>query len=95
MLDPRSPRIKPHELTHETPAGLHISMGASNTNRLNKAIEKAGTSKAVVERRTPIKLLSIIDDPEHPPHQTLDRLLSLTERFGFAVTQTDTGNLTP
>ena len=57
------------------------SIGASDTNRLNKLIRKAGsvigckqdTVEAVVERRTLNKLLSIMDNPDHPLHLTLDR----------------------
>ena len=52
------------------------SIGASNTNRLNKLIRKAGsvigckqdTFEAVVERRSLNKLLSIMDNPDHPLH---------------------------
>ena len=57
------------------------SIRASDTNRLNKLIKKAGsvigvkpdTFEAVVERRTLNKLLSIMDNPDHPLHHTLDR----------------------
>ena len=57
------------------------SIGAGDTNRLNKLIKKAGsavgckldTADEVVEKRTLNKLLSILDNPEHPLHQLLDR----------------------
>ena len=57
------------------------SIGAGDTNRLNKLIKKAGsvigckpdTVESVVERRTLDKLLSIMDNPEHPLHHLLDR----------------------
>jgi hypothetical protein len=57
------------------------SIGAGNTNRLNKLIRKAGsvigcnldTLEAVVERRMLNKLLAILDNPDHPLHPLLDR----------------------
>ena len=57
------------------------SIGAGDTNRLNKLIKKAGsvigckpdTVESVVERRTLDKLLSIMDNTEHPLHHLLDR----------------------
>ena len=57
------------------------SIGASDTNRLNKLIKTAGSVigckmdefEAVVERRTMNKLLSIMDNPDHPLHLTPDR----------------------
>ena len=60
---------------------LGSSIGASDTNRLNKLIRKAGsvigckqdTLEAVMERRTLKKLLSIMDNPLHPLHLTLVR----------------------
>ena len=63
------------------------SIRASDTNRLNKLIKKAGsviglkpdTFEAVVERRTLNKLLSIMDNPDHPLH-TLSPLLKLLYR---------------
>ena len=56
------------------------SIVAGDTNRLNKQIKKAGsiigckpdTSEVVVERRTLIKLLSVMDNPDHPLHHLLD-----------------------
>lgn len=60
------------------------SIGAGETNRLNKLIKKAGSVigckqdslEAVVERRILNKLLSIMDNPDHPLHHTLDKQLS-------------------
>ena len=57
------------------------SIGAGDTNRLNKLIKKAGsvigckldTFQGTVERRTLDKLFSILDNPEHPLHNLLDR----------------------
>lgn len=57
------------------------SIGASDTNRINKLIRRAGsvigckqdTVEAVVERRTLNKLFSIMDNPDQPLHHTLDR----------------------
>ena len=51
------------------------STGADDTNRLNKVIKKASsiisckpdTFEVAAERRTPNKLLSIMDNPDHPP----------------------------
>ena len=56
------------------------SIGAGDTNRLNKLIKKAGsvigckldTLENAVERRTLNRLLSIMENPEHPLHQLLD-----------------------
>ncbi|XP_068441989.1 uncharacterized protein [Clinocottus analis] len=55
------------------------SIGAGDTNRLNKLVKKAGSIigckqehlEQVVERRTLKKLLSILDHPHHPLHQLL------------------------
>jgi len=76
------------------------SLRASDTNRLDKIIKKAGSVvghrlesfESVAERRTLNKLLSIMDNEEHPLHLTLvrqrssfsDRLLQLrcrTDRY--------------
>ncbi|KAK0139056.1 Somatostatin [Merluccius polli] len=64
------------------------SIRASDTNRLDKIIKKAGSVlglrlesfESVVERRTLKKLLSIIDNDQHPLHHTVafsHRLLQL------------------
>ncbi len=53
---------------------------ASDTNRLDKIIKKAGSVlglrlesfETVVERRTLNKLLSIMDNDQHPLHHTVD-----------------------
>ena len=55
------------------------SIGAGDTNRLNKLVKKAGSIigckqdylEQVVERRTLKKLLSILDNPDHPLHHLL------------------------
>ena len=55
------------------------SIGAGDTSRLNKLIRKAGSIigckldslEKVVERRTLKKLLSILDNPDHPLHHLL------------------------
>ena len=61
---------------------LGSSIGASDTNRLNKLIKKAGSVigckqdrklEAVIERRTLKKLLSIMDNSLYPLHFTLVR----------------------
>ena len=57
------------------------SIRASDTNRLEKIIKKAGSVlglrlesfESVVERRTLNKLLSIIDNDQHPLHHTVVR----------------------
>ncbi|KAK0147391.1 hypothetical protein N1851_013140 [Merluccius polli] len=57
------------------------SIRASDTNRLDKIIKKAGSVlglrlesfESVVERRTLKKLLSIIDNDQHPLHHTVVR----------------------
>ena len=57
------------------------SIRASDTNRLEKIIKKAGSVlglrlesfESVVERRTLNKLLSIIDNDQHPRHHTVVR----------------------
>ena len=57
------------------------STRASDTNRLDKIIKKAGSVlgcrldsfETVVERRTLNKLLSIMDNDQHPLHHTVDR----------------------
>ena len=57
------------------------SIRASDTNRLDKIIKKAGSVlglrlesfETVVERRTLNKLLSIMDNDQHPLHHTVDR----------------------
>ena len=64
------------------------SIIASDANRLNKLIRKAGsiigcrqdTFQSVVERRTLNKLLSIMDNPDHPLHHTIDRQRSTFSR---------------
>lgn len=53
---------------------------AKDANRLNKLIRKAEsvvgsklvTLEEVVEDRTLVKLLAIMDNPSHPLHKTLD-----------------------
>ncbi len=60
---------------------FYQSVVAGALNRLNKLITKAGsiigckldTFEEVMERRTLSKLLSIMDNPEHPLHHLLDR----------------------
>ncbi|KAM4580370.1 uncharacterized protein PAE49_005246 [Odontesthes bonariensis] len=57
------------------------SIRASDSNRLDKIIRKAGSVlgqkleslETVVERRTRKKLLSIMDNKQHPLHHTVDR----------------------
>ena len=57
------------------------SIRASDTNRLDKIIKKTGSVlglkleslETVVERRMLNKLLSIMDNKQHPLHQTVDR----------------------
>ncbi len=66
------------------------SITASDTSRMNKLITKAGsiigcrqeTFEAVVERRTLNKLLSTMDNQDHPLHHILDRQRSV---FSFVV----------
>ncbi|KAI3355030.1 hypothetical protein L3Q82_017846 [Scortum barcoo] len=57
------------------------SIRASDTNRLDKIIKKAGSVlgfrlesfETVVERRMLNRLLSIMDNDQHPLHHTVDR----------------------
>lgn len=68
------------------------SIGADDNNRLNKLIKKAisvigckpDTFEVVVERRTLNKLLSIMDNPDHPLHHLLDRQWSTFKQTGSA-----------
>lgn len=64
------------------------STAASDTKRLNILFGKTSfiirckrdTTEAVMERRTLNKLVSIMDNPEHPLHPVLYRLLAAFSR---------------
>ncbi|XP_068424979.1 uncharacterized protein [Clinocottus analis] len=88
------------------------SIGAGDTNRLNKLVKKAGSIigckqehlEQLVERRTLKKLLSMLENPDHPLQQLLQALHSLLQRLimtpvalllllAAAVSQVDSGNI--
>lgn len=77
------------------------SIGTGNTNSLKKPIEKASSvigckpdpMEAVMERRMLNKLLSILDNSDHPLHPDLlpsSEDLSQTDWFSSAARRTDT-----